>query len=321
MTARSNKTVQGLRNRLLTKLALTLVQRQGRRTSLPRPPLFIIGSGRSGNTLVRRVLMATGEIFIPPETFVLGDIIEGWARGSLLTWRERVWLFCAYFEKHRHFHTFGHDTLNAFASDAIGWPKSRRNLPTLIDGFYRYLDQSDTATNMSRWGDKTPYNTFHLDAIDAAFPNAQYLWLVRDGRDVALSYVEAGLFDDFPEAAVRWSAANEACAQLARRKGRSVRRQPYEELVSSPETVFAEVCAWAGLPFRPQMLTEPTKPLGDVEALAHHSNVTRPISPASIGRWRDRLGPEELDSLPDVFWSQMTALGYDKARRPCAGAI
>ena len=39
-------------------------------------PFFIVGSGRSGNTLMRRVLQTSPELHIPPETFVLGDCIE-----------------------------------------------------------------------------------------------------------------------------------------------------------------------------------------------------------------------------------------------------
>jgi hypothetical protein len=297
---------------VLTALSRARIRRQGQalaRTGLA--PLFIIGAGRSGNTLVRRVLMATGEIYIPPETYVLGDIIEGWPRGGLLTWQERVWLFCAYFEKHRFFSTFGLNDLGAFARQASALPRADRTLPALIDAFYRHLAAAHGAAG-KRWGDKTPYNTFHLDAIDAAFPGARFLWLVRDGRDVALSYVEAGLFDTTEAAAARWVEANVACAALAKRHPR-VRQQSYEAMVTAPEEVFPDLCAWAGLPFAPAMLTAPVAPLGDVEALDHHRNVKRPISAASVGRWRERMPRADLDALPRPFWEAMANLGYDRS--------
>ena len=40
---------------------------------------------------------------------------------------------------------------------------------------------------MHRWGDKTPDYIDDLDTIDELFPDAQYVYIVRDGRDVALS--------------------------------------------------------------------------------------------------------------------------------------
>lgn len=305
----STGTIQkGRRDRIRTGIALAIMLGRNRqRRDIGPPPLFVIGSGRSGNTLVRRVLMATGAIHIPPETFVLGDIIEMWPRLKSLAWREKVWLFCAYFEKHPHFADFGLDTLNDFATQAVGLPD--RSLPTLISAFYRYLARTENS-DAARWGDKTPYNTFHLPALRAAFPDAQFLWLVRDGRDAALSYVEAGLYGDFATAAARWVDANRACETLARTDA-DVFRQSYESLVTDPEASFRDICDWAALPFDPLMLTAPTARLGDVEAHAHHGNVKSPISAASVGRWKDRLHSEDLAKAPEDFPVMLERMGYD----------
>ncbi len=295
------------RQRIATAASLAAL-RLGRHHGNGAPPIFVIGSGRSGNTLVRRVLMASGAIYIPPETYVLGEIIEIWPRTALLPWRERVWLFCAYFEKHSEFSTFGLTNLDAFAARAAALPAAARTLRRLIDAFYGHLASAQGAP-IGRWGDKTPYNTHHLPAIAALYPDAKYLWLVRDGRDVALSYVEAGLYPDLAGAADRWVRANRACMAFARR-GLDVRQLGYEGLVTDPETAFADLFQWAGLEFAPHMLTTLPGPMGDVEQRAHHEKVRHPISAASAGRWRDQLADAELSTLPDSFWQVMRALGY-----------
>jgi hypothetical protein len=41
-----------------------------------------------------------------------------------------------------------------------------------------------------RWGDKTPMYMRHLGLLERLFPDAQYVHLVRDGRDAALSFLE-----------------------------------------------------------------------------------------------------------------------------------
>ncbi|TYB89509.1 sulfotransferase [Oceaniovalibus sp. ACAM 378] len=296
------------RRQRIAKAASLAALRLGRYRGDGAPPIFVIGSGRSGNTLVRRVLTASGEIYIPPETYVLGEIIEIWPRTALLPWREQVWLFCAYFEKHSEFSTFGLTNLDDFAARAVALPAAERTLRQLIDAFYLHLAKAQDAPT-GRWGDKTPYNTHHLPAIGTLYPEAKYLWLVRDGRDVALSYVEAGLYPDLLGAADRWTRANRACLSFARR-GLDVRQQGYENLVTDPETAFADLFQWAGLEFAPDMLTILPGPMGDVEQRRHHEKVRRPISAASAGRWRGQLKPADLSTLPDDFWQVMHALGY-----------
>ncbi|MCK0168487.1 sulfotransferase [Jannaschia sp. S6380] len=291
-------------NRLGLRLALPRLRRMPAR---PGAPLFVIGSGRSGNTLVRRVLMASGQIYIPPETYVLGDIIEGWPRTALLPWRERVWLFCAQFEKHRHFVTFGLPDLNDFAAQAI--EMEDRRLRPLISALFAYLARA-AGSDAPRWGDKTPWNAFHLPAIAQTFPRAQFLWLIRDGRDVALSYAKAGLLPDFAAGARRWAKTNRACGQFARWSP-NLRQLRYEALVQDPEREMRAVFDWAGLDFAPEMLNADVGAMGDVEHHAHHAAVAAPISPRSVGRWRSDLSPADLETAPAEFRRMLARLGYD----------
>jgi hypothetical protein len=47
-----------------------------------------------------------------------------------------------------------------------------------------------------RWGDKTPMYMRHLGLVERLFPDAQYVHLIRDGRDAALAFL------DMPEGVV-----------------------------------------------------------------------------------------------------------------------
>lgn len=291
-------------NRVALRLALPRLRLM---PAAPDAPLFVIGSGRSGNTLVRRVLLRSEQIYIPPETYVLGDIIEGWPQSALLPWRERVWLFCAHFEKHRHFETFGLPNLDAFAREAIALRD--RRLAALIAALFAFLARQ-AGSEAPRWGDKTPWNAFHLPALAQTFPRAQFLWLIRDGRDVALSYAKAGLLADFAAGAGRWVETNRACARFARWSP-NVRQLRYEALVRDPEREMAAVFGWAGLRFDPAMLEASSERMGDVEHHAHHAAVRAPISPRSIGRWRKGVTPEELAAAPAGFAETLRRFGYD----------
>lgn len=269
-------------------------------------PLFIVGSPRSGNTLVRRVLMASGQIYIPPETYVLGELIERRKRWLLLSWRERVWLFCGYFEKHHHWSELALESLGPFASEVQEWPKSKHSLEDLIDAFYRYMAREHGFTDV-RWGDKTPWNTMHLQAITKFYPHAQYLWLVRDGRDAVASQISADM-RDLEMSAGRWVQANEQCRKYLP-KSRTL-KMSYEDIVREPSRSFSMIFNWAGLQFSEEHLTKVPARLGDVTMRDHHAAVLQPISDKSIGNWKKSLSPAQIDALPGDFHKLMQKLGY-----------
>lgn len=270
------------------------------------PPLMIVGAPRSGNTLVRRVLLASGQIYIPPETYVLGEIIENWGKWLLLPWRHKVWLFCAFFDRHPHRAELDVESLSPFADQVSGWPRQDRNLRALLEAFYLFL-AAEHGYAAKRWGDKTPWNTMHLKSISRFFPDAQYLYLIRDGRDSISSQVQAEM-RDLNEATRRWVSANDMCAKYLPRS-RTLQMR-YEDIVRDPEASFSRIFQWAGLSYEHRYLHDVPARLGDVTLREHHATVLKPITPASIGGWKTKLTEDQIKALPQQFHQMMTKLGY-----------
>ncbi len=165
-------------------------------------PVFIIGSGRSGNTLLRRILQAGSDLHIPPETFVLGRAIRLFLRNRHMPWNYLVRLVMGLFEFHREFDKF-EVVLRPLVQKLAEAPQESRNLASMLNAFYQYHGR-ETEQTFVRWGDKTPYNTFSLDLILRVFPDARFVHMLRDGADVVQSFVEAGLQADLEAAAERW---------------------------------------------------------------------------------------------------------------------
>lgn len=278
-----------------------------------KAPLFIVGAPRSGNTLTRRVLMASGQIYIPPETYVLGEIISRWPDWRALTWREKVWLICAHFERHKHFEDFEIASFSPYAEAAEALPDDRRTLRGAIDALYAFMAGEHGFTK-ARWGDKTPWNTMHLKDIVKAFPDAYYLHLKRHGLDVVASQVKAGM-RDINGSAQRWVDANAACLKHLKRARRAPLTIAYEDLVSTPEAVFRQIFDWADLSFEPDYLTRVPTGLADVDRHAHHAAVNQPITASSIGRWQESLQSGDLAGLPAAFDQMMKELGYAPTRQ------
>ena len=265
----------------------------------PTQPLFIIGAPRSGNTLTRRVLMASGQIYIPPETYVFGEILARWPKWHGLTWRERVWLACAFIDRHPHLEDLEIESLSPFAEALEGAPKEARTIHSFYNEFYAFMAREHGFTT-ARWGDKTPWNTVYLKEIVKAYPDAYYLYLKRDGLDVVASQVKADMRN------IRDSGQ------------RAPLTVAYEDLVSQPEAIFRQIFDWADMDFELEHLTRVPEKLADVGRHAHHAAVTRPITPDSIGRGRASLTPDQLAELPDGFNTMMETLGYTAGSLPQA---
>lgn len=271
-------------------------------------PLFIVGAPRSGNTLTRRVLMASGQIYIPPETYVLGEILARWRKWRGLTWREQVWLFCAYFDRHNMFADFEIDSFSPFAKKACAFDFEQQTLAHLIDRFYAFMARAHGFTEQ-RWGDKTPWNTVHLKHILRAYPDAYYLYLKRDGRDVVASQLQSDM-RDFEGSVQRWIDANTSCRRHLKKARRAPLEVSYEDLVTDPEAVFKTIFDWADLDYDTDYLTKVPERLGDVGRHEHHAAVTRPITADSIGKWRQSLSAEQFEKAGAAFDNMMRALGY-----------
>jgi protein-tyrosine sulfotransferase len=273
-------------------------------------PVFIIGSGRSGNTLMRALLVAQGEIAIPPESYVLGSAMREFYRYSYLPWHLLARLGLSRFESHPQFHTWKLDMLPVYRQ-ALHLEKAQQNFACLIDVLYSaYAQQHQPQAR--RWGDKTPMNTLYLDEIRQVFPHAQFIHMLRDGRDVVASYLQSGLFDDLPAAAQRWLEAVESASQLEEKLGEAgyllVR---YENLVDTPVQVMQETCAFLELQYRAEMLDfwQQADQLGD-SYQEHHQGIHSPIKTDSIGSWRRKLSEAQQEQVQRLLGAKLAALGY-----------
>lgn len=277
-------------------------------------PFFIIGSVRSGNTLLRRILVQAPGIHIPPETYVLRSLVKLFRQNNHLRWPQLVNLMLSNIEYHPEFDTFRLKNLRPLAQQLYETPEYKQSLAYIIDSFYRF-HAAEMGKTCERWGDKTPLNTLFLDRIHSVFPDAQYVNIVRDGYDVVYSYLNTGLCDDIERAANRWQESIIKADQFIKGHKSSVVTIRYEELTSEPRQVVHQICDFLNIPYSESMLTlgedEEPELLGDVEMREHHYNVKKPITTDSIGKGRRNLTEDQKKRLNVLIGNKLEEKGYD----------
>jgi hypothetical protein len=167
----------------------------------------------------------------------------------------------------------------------------------------------------SRWGEKTPQHALCWRTILAGFPDLQVIHLIRDGRDVALSYKAAFFGPKHAyHLAERWgqylAAAEESQAVLGEGGFLPVR---YEDLTADPERELRRICDFLGEEFAPSMLTFHRGALAQISDQRNLANLRRPILTDNVGKWRKEMSAREIRIFEALAGAKLERYGYNKA--------
>jgi Sulfotransferase family len=272
-------------------------------------PLILLGVSRSGTTLLRVILDRSPGIAIPDESFFVpllarrhGRRIE---RTRFLDDLRRLTVLPAW----------------GLAADDVA-PRLRDGMPT-GDAIAAIYETHAEREGKPRWGDKTPMYMRHLDLLVRLFPGAQYVHLIRDGRDAALSFLRMpqGTYtrtwahpDSAREFACLWRTEVAAARELGRRVGpERYHEARYEELVAAPEAVVGSICAFAGIPFKVAML-DYTGAV-DVSAKPHQQRLLQPPT-TGVRDWRTQMEADDVRGFESVAGDLLGELGYETRDAP-----
>jgi len=250
--------------------------------------VFLIGSPRSGTTLLARMLGAHSQVHAPAEPHLLTGLAH-----------------LGYFEK-----------VDAAPYDPIITQLGLRELVAALPGREQdYLDSLRAHTDDlygrllaptgKRWLlDKTPAYALVLDFIAKLYPRARYVVITRNPLAAWSSQVDS-FFDGYPEAAERLSPLLDryvpAIARFLRERPVERVHVRYEDLVQDPEGHLRRIAEGIGLPFEPAMVD-----YGEAGQAAAARGLGDPVQAAQAGRattdslekWKQSLAgdPRKLEA-------------------------
>ncbi|MBN1954000.1 MAG: sulfotransferase [Anaerolineae bacterium] len=283
-------------------------------SALSETPFFIVGHPRSGTTLLRFLLGSHPRLYIPEETGFIPFLVK---RRQLdaelsLAQAQRV---VARIGRLNH---LWRDMVTDLPAFYAALP--RPTLAFVLDDLYR---RQIAAHGAVRWGDKTPLYVRYIPTIERIFADAQFIHVIRDGRDAALSalhkWPERRTYMDLYYLLKQWVNNVEAGRAAGQRLGdaRYIEVR-YEELVQQPLAALERVADFLGERFHPAMLdhTQLAREVGP--GPQGHTEVQRPISTGSVGRWRSQMTPFERKMAERIAGETLAALGYE---RPAPGSL
>ena len=275
-------------------------------------PFFIIGAERSGTTLLRSMLTSHPNIDIPLESDFIADIIDlGAKQGYTSLNAEKVYDII-----YHHIIENPHENklweINADKlKEAIS--ANGQSLRGMIEApFILNMEKN----GKQRWGDKTPKYARYAKEIKTIFPNAKFIHIIRDPRDVSVSLKKVpwgpnNIYDiaDFWQDRVKNSLA------LKSEFPADYMELRYEELVREPEKELRQITEFLGEPYNNEMLHFYEKK-NSYSLPEWHSMLKKKPDPKRIRNWKNHLKNDEVEVLEYIVGDLMDGLGYEKTSDP-----
>jgi hypothetical protein len=237
--------------------------------------VFILGCFRSGTTWLEHLLLA--------HPFTCGlDGRESWVFEGLADLWSNI--------------TDG-PLANAVGPEA-GALAERRYIDTLLTGF-----RDETRRAATHVVEKSPVHTDHLSQLAAVYPEAWYVNIVRDGRDVVRSLIEVDDGTDAEAGARMWQRAVSNVQRDAPLLTR-FREVRYEDVVNDPVGHATSLLHWIGLDVDDGVRAELEQRAG------HHVSRRNTSGRPGAGKWRHELTDLQVETIERIAGAELHAYGY-----------
>jgi hypothetical protein len=253
-----------------------------------RSPIFIGGQHRSGTTLMRVMLHRHPAIACGPESQLL-------ERTQFMAFHQ--YLIDQWMPIIERMDLDQHDVDHAAA--------------TFLDDFFsRFAAQR----GKPRWGEKTPKNIFRIDYLFRLFPQAKFVHMIRDPRDIHCSVVEKARTTTkrwsviTPErTAKRWMSIIQHGRPWRCAEDRYLEVR-YEDLTDEPVRTMQGVLNFLGETWSDAVIQgrSPSPSTAD-------ENVNRTIFRTSVGRWTRDLAEHDRHVIESIAGTVMRESGYEVA--------
>ena len=273
-------------------------------------PVFVVGCPRSGTTVLYHMLLSSGNFAIyRTESNVFNLLVPRFHgmrseadRKQLLD----VWL------RSRLFRDSGLDAID-ISFKIIGQCRSGGD-------FLRMLMQEVAhKQGMARWADCTPEHLLYMSRIKQQIPDALFIHIIRDGRDVALSYAKQGWSHPLP-----WDRSQEInvaglywkwLVQRGREQGKELSKDylevRFENLIEQPSVTLLRIGSFIDHNLDYGQICRAG--IGSVSQpnTSFEGRSTAEFNP--VGRWKTLMPVKQVTEFEDMVGDCLVQLGYSLA--------
>jgi len=289
---------------------MSTAESDGSRIDPPRP-VFLLSSERSGSNLVRSILNTHSDISAPhpfETAYPWQNTTPLW---KLSKRKQRSLIRDILINKAFSYHPLTVPLRVDQIADRV-LKTEDAEFPDVQEALYA---DCTAIEETSVWVSKYPGLWDCLDELTAHYAEPKFIYLVRDPRDVVLSFKTSNIELYHPYySSRRWRQEQERGRELIETLGQAVQLVKYEDLLQEPEDTVEALCEFIGVPYEEAMLyyyeTEDAQATSQSSGL--FDNLSVPIKQDNFGKFRDGLPDEEVRLTEKQTKTQMDFFGYDR---------
>ncbi len=271
---------------------------------------FIVGTSRSGSTLLQSMLNTHSKVVIPPETHFFHSyrhLSEVYQDESKTVFRDRLIDF--WYDQKTRIRDLG------LQKDAVKAGADSLDLYDPLELFLLQMTLYRQERQKEIIGEKTPRHILHVPDILEEFPNAKIISLFRDPRAAAFSEIKAHFGS--PSVIVttrRWHKYVAMHQQLEEElSSDQYMMLQYRDLVANPKEVLQQVTGLIDVPFEEQMLRFYER---DEKGFAEgeeewKSGTFEPLKKNKNEEWETGLSKGQVALVEKWAGSYLEEMGYD----------
>tara|TARA_R110002049_G_scaffold200299_5_gene370987 strand:- start:10836 stop:11807 length:972 start_codon:yes stop_codon:yes gene_type:complete len=281
---------------------------------------FVVGIWRSGTTMLREVLEMSEEVKTLPEHFVL---LNNLSRAKIFSSIEKAKMLNSTLENNDFLH---------FAKPNVEQLKTKFSTATTFEEAINAIYSSCLRGNEipSILIDKNPIYSYYLPQLLVLFPNAKFIWMLREPKDNCISRAKHKIqhFENYNYLASWWNHTNDLIAQQAKKYPDRFLLVHYDAMCEAPEAYTKKICNFLGVKFDAEMLNfrkhkeeKQKNYLASLEArdgkldpeylkqkYAMWENLQKPINTSKINQWEKELTLNQIaqvDSLSKEYYENL----------------
>ena len=288
-------------------------------SNIPNSPLFILGNNRSGTSLLRLILTCHDNVIIPPESHFLL-----WLNDKYKNWNptDGFNFFLKDLYAATKFETWQIPEKELKSYLIVTKPQNYAELVASVYLFYGQLLNKD----IKLWGDKNSLWVEKLNTIKKLYPHAKYIHIIRDGRDVATSYLQLNkknnnskYYPNLPgkidQIAKVWSKnVSELIKFFTQMQDETFLEVKYENLILDHKNEIEKILNFLKLPLSEKVFSyykiNDEKNYEPKEFMNWKQKLNHPPDELNIKKYRQILSPEEITLFNSIAKKELQHYEY-----------
>jgi hypothetical protein len=181
------------------------------------------------------------------------------------------------------------------------------------------MDAVAEAQGVPRWAAYDPDNVLHMERIKASIPNALFLHIIRDGRDIALSLKKMGGFSPLPwdrsetnslvATALYWEWMVRNGREHGKRFASDYMELRYEDLITNPRDVLQKLGLFIDHDLDyDRIQSAGLGRLSETNSSFRAEPEEEKVNP--LGRWKERLSRHDVAAIETSVGECLEQTGY-----------